>query len=78
MYKEKVFEMFSRLHNRDIYNGTGLGLALVQKLAYQMGGEIVITDSSPKQGTTFLLKLPIKDPGKLAENAVKPVNYKLN
>lgn len=78
MYHQQVFEMFSRLHNRDLYNGSGLGLALVQKLAYQLGGEISITDSSPSQGTTFLFRLPMKDPGKLAESAIKPVNYKLN
>jgi len=59
-YKEQVFEIFQRLHPREHYAGTGIGLALTKKVVENHGGLIV---AEPKEGigTTFKVYLP-KDP----------------
>jgi light-regulated signal transduction histidine kinase (bacteriophytochrome) len=41
-YFEKVFVLFQRLHNRDKYTGTGIGLSIAKKIIYNMNGEIWI------------------------------------
>ncbi len=51
-YQEKIFEIFSRLHNKRDYEGTGIGLALCQKIIYRHDGKIWI-ESVKGQGTTF-------------------------
>ena len=56
-YHEKIFGMFKRLHNRNNYSGTGIGLAICYKIAKRLGGEISI-DSSENQGSTFHLDFP--------------------
>lgn len=55
--RERVFEMFQRLHGRDRYAGTGLGLALCRRIVERHGGTIAI-DDSPAGGTTFVVFLP--------------------
>jgi two-component system sensor histidine kinase/response regulator len=57
VYKEKVFEMFQRLHTRTEYSGTGIGLAIVKKIIDHHQGAITAT-SIPDKGTTFDLYLP--------------------
>lgn len=54
-YKEQIFEMFQRLHTKDAFPGTGLGLSACRKLAKAMDGKIVLHKSG-SQGSTFLLK----------------------
>lgn len=56
-YHERIFELFKRLHNREKYQGTGMGLALSQKIAHRMGGQITV-DSQVGEGSTFYLILP--------------------
>jgi light-regulated signal transduction histidine kinase (bacteriophytochrome) len=56
-FADKVFVIFQRLHGRDAYDGTGLGLALCKKIVEHHGGSIWI-DTSYRGGTRFLLTIP--------------------
>jgi two-component system, sensor histidine kinase and response regulator len=56
-YKEKIFEMFQRLHGRSEYSGTGIGLALVKKILNNHKGAITAS-SIVDQGSTFNIYLP--------------------
>lgn len=58
-YRDKVFEMFARLHNQQDYEGTGLGLAICKRIVQAHHGDIWM-DSEEGKGTTFYVKLPIK------------------
>ncbi|XP_037774279.1 LOW QUALITY PROTEIN: ATP synthase subunit beta-like [Penaeus monodon] len=55
-YHNHIFEMFKRLHTREEYQGTGIGLALCQKIAQGYKGSLIVEASSSK-GTTFALNL---------------------
>jgi signal transduction histidine kinase len=55
--RERVFQMFQRLHPRQKYSGTGIGLAMVHKIIRLHGGDIWIEDNPP-QGSRFVLTLP--------------------
>jgi len=56
-FADKVFVIFQRLHGRDAYAGTGIGLALVKKIVEHHGGTIWI-DTSYDDGTRFRFTLP--------------------
>jgi signal transduction histidine kinase len=61
--REKVFGMFARLHSREEYPGTGIGLAIVQKVVRRHGGRVWIEDN-PGGGArvSFILADPVGAP----------------
>ncbi len=56
-YRKRVFEMFERLHTSEEYSGTGIGLAIVERIVIAHGGEIGATDNSAG-GTSIWFTIP--------------------
>ncbi|MBK7896540.1 MAG: PAS domain S-box protein [Anaerolineaceae bacterium] len=56
-FSQKIFTLFQRLHTRDEYPGTGIGLAMCKKIIQKHGGEIWV-ESALGAGSTFYLSLP--------------------
>lgn len=56
-FRERVFEIFQRLHSRHEFSGTGIGLTICRKIVDQMNGKIWVEDN-PTGGTIFKLSLP--------------------
>ncbi len=57
-FSEKIFNLFQRLHSRERYGGTGVGLAVVKKIAELMEGRVRV-ESTPGEGSRFIVTLTL-------------------
>jgi len=64
-YADKIFTIFQRLHPREKYDGTGIGLAITKKIIERHNGLVGAT-SAEGQGTTFTFVMPFKQPAEAA------------
>ena len=70
-YAEKIFAMFSRLHQNPEYQGTGIGLALCKKIVEQHNG-FISAKSQVGEGSVFILSFPLQVPAKVNGAELKP------
>ena len=59
-FSERIFEVFQKLHSKEIYAGTGIGLAIVKKIVENHNGTITAT-SELEEGATFDIYIPAKN-----------------
>jgi PAS domain S-box-containing protein len=59
-YAEQIFGLFKRLHPRSEFPGSGIGLAICQRVVEQYGGRIWLDDSAAGRGSTFCFSVPAR------------------
>ena len=69
-YSMKIFELFQRLHGKNVYSGTGIGLALCKKIVRHMDGYIQ-AESVPDEGSVFTFYIPQRS---ITESSVAGIN----
>lgn len=62
-FKNAIFTLFQRLHSKDKFEGSGIGLAITKKIIDKHQG-LITADSKEGEGATFTLLLPVKQAGK--------------
>ncbi|MBK7888441.1 MAG: hypothetical protein IPJ86_14540 [Bacteroidetes bacterium] len=58
-FREKIFEVFQKLHSKDEYAGTGIGLAIVKKIVENHNG-VIFARGEINKGSTFDIYIPVK------------------
>ncbi|RYY64026.1 MAG: hypothetical protein EOO12_10785, partial [Chitinophagaceae bacterium] len=66
-YTAKIFTLFQRLHGREEYEGTGIGLAIVKKIVEKHSG-LIFARSRPGEGACFIILLPARRDSAPASN----------
>lgn len=67
-YLDRIFAVFQRLHGRQEYEGTGIGLAVCRRIVDRHRG-IITAKSKPGKGATFTVTLPLQPPGNAPKTA---------
>jgi signal transduction histidine kinase len=70
VYLDRIFNVFQRLHGRNEYEGTGMGLAISRRIVERHGGTIT-AESVPGKGATFIVTLPVSQTKELPDAEIR-------